>query len=303
MSDDASSASRRIDRDGISGRLYDGLGPGPHPAVVVLHGAGGGGGYERGYARRLTRRGYAACCVDYFGVPGAPDALDRIPIDRIERAIERLLARPEMDGERVGVVGFSRGGEAALLTGARSDAVGAVVAYSASGYAFPAPTWMDGVEEERAAWLVDGEPVPYVPVDRHVDHEQESLADDLDLDEPVSARAVDRAAPETLRRAEIPVERIDGPVLFVTGGEDAIWPAPALAGVAIDRLEAHDHPWSYENRIYPDAGHAIRIPYRFDESDDRTAEHRLGGTLEANALASADAWLRTLEYLDAGLDR
>ncbi|WP_394348630.1 acyl-CoA thioester hydrolase/BAAT C-terminal domain-containing protein [Halovivax sp.] len=107
----------------------------------------------------------------------------------------------------------------------------------------------------------------------------------------------------TFRRAEIPVERIDGPVLFVTGGEDAIWPAPALAGVAIDRLEAHDHPWSYENRIYPDAGHAIRIPYRFDESDDRTAEHRLGGTLEANALASADAWLRTLEYLDAGLDR
>lgn len=292
--------SDRIDASGVGGRLYKGLGTGPHPGVVVLHGAGGGDGYEREYARRLTRHGYTTCCVDYFGVPDAPSALDRISIDRLVAAIEWVSDHPDVAGERVGVVGFSRGGEAALLAGSQSDAVGAVVACSASGYAFPAPTWMDGVETERAAWTVGGEPVPYIPVERHVASEQTSLADSLGDHE--SNHAVERTDPETRGHATLPVERIDGPVLFVTGGADAIWPADELAGVAIDRLDSHDHPWPYENRVYSDAGHAIRVPYRFDD-EAPTADHPLGGTVEANARASADAWLRTLEYLDAGLDR
>ena len=301
LSDACVSATERIDCDDVAGQWYAGLGSDQSPGVVVLHGSGGPGGYEREYARLLSEHGYATCCVEYFDAPGTPAALDRVPLDIVECAIEWLRERPGVAEDRVGLVGFSRGGEAALLTGVRADAVGAVVAYSASGYAFPAPTWMDGVDEERAAWIADDEPVPYIPVDRHVEHEQNALADDLDLDEPISTRAVERADPDTRRRAEIPVERIDGPVLFVTGGEDAIWPAPALADVAIDRLDAHDHPWPYENRVYPDAGHAIRVPYQFDGSDDPTADHRLGGTLGANARASADAWLATLECLDRGL--
>ncbi|ELZ12211.1 dienelactone hydrolase-like enzyme [Halovivax asiaticus JCM 14624] len=88
----------------------------------------------------------------------------------------------------------------------------------------------------------------------------------------------------------------------MTGGADAIWPADELAGVAIERLDSHDHPWPYENRVYADAGHAIRTPYRFD-GEEPTADHRLGGTIEANARASADAWLLALDYLDTGLER
>jgi hypothetical protein len=85
-------------------------------------------------------------------------------------------------------------------------------------------------------------------------------------------------------------------------GADAIWPSTELAGVAADRLDARDHPWSHEHLVYPDAGHAIRTPYRFEAGDAPTGEHRLGGTHRANARAAADAWRGALDYLRSGLD-
>ena len=292
-----------VDRDDLCGRLYPGLGGGPHHGVLVLHGGGGGGGYERAYARHLARHGYTALCVEYFDAPAAPDALSEVPLEYFERAAAWLADRPDVDADRVGVVGFSRGGEAALLTGTHVDRVGAVVAYVPSAYAFAAPTWMDGVDEERSAWTVDGEPVPYLPVDRYVDQEQEGLDEALGIDAPSAAlRAVENAPEELLARAAIEVECIDGPVLLVSGGEDEAWPSVELADQAVERLAAHDHPWPFENRDYPRAGHAIRVPYRFDGSDDPTANHWLGGTNEANACASADAWHAALDYLRCGLD-
>lgn len=302
MTADGFVRARDVRRDGLRGTLFEGLGEPPHPGVLVVHGSGGGGGYERDYARLLARHGYAAFCVEYFGVPGRPDALDRIPLSYFGRAIDWLLDRPDVDSERVGAVGFSRGGEAAMLVGAHFDRVGAVVGYAASGYAFPAPTWMAGVETEESAWMRDGESVPYLPVDSLVEADQsgfEDVAENDDID--ASAIAVENATEEQLRRATIPVERIDGPVLLVSGGADSIWPAADLAEVAIDRLAANDHSWSADHLVYPEAGHAIRTPYRFNEGDDPTTQHRLGGTNEANARAAADAWQAVLDALQRGL--
>ncbi|UPV99704.1 alpha/beta fold hydrolase [Halorussus gelatinilyticus] len=295
--------TRDVRREDLTGTLFAGLGRGPHPGVLVVHGSGGGGGYERRYARSLAHHGYAAFCVEYFDGPGRPDALDRIPLSYFGRAVEWLLDRPETDGERVGVVGFSRGGEAAMLTGAHFERVGAVVAYSASGYAFPAPTWMPGVEVEGPAWTLDGDPVPYLPVDELVEEEQDGFEDVVENDDlDASTRAVANATDEQLRRATIPVERIDGPVLLVSGGEDAIWPSADLSRVAIDRLDAHDHPWPADLLVSPDAGHAIRTPYRFDGESAPDADHRLGGTHRANARAAADAWRVALDYLRDGIE-
>lgn len=302
MSTDGFVPARDVRRDDLTGTLFEGLGSGPHRGVLVVHGSGGGGGYERRYARRLAHHGYTAFCVEYFDGPGRPDALDRIPLSYFCRAIDWLVDQPEVDGGRVGAIGFSRGGEAAMLAGAHFDRVGVTVGYVSSGYGFPAPTWMPGVEVEGPAWTLDGDPVPYLPVDELVEAEQSGFEDVVANDDgDASTRAVANATDEQLRRATIPVERIDGPVLLVSGGSDAIWPSAKLAEVAIERLDAHDHPWPYENLVYPDAGHAIRTPYRAENGTATTVEHRLGGTNGANARAAADAWQVVLDYLRRGL--
>lgn len=290
-------SGRRIREDGVAGHFCPGLGDGPHPGVLVLHGAGGAGGYEREYAALLAEHGYATLCVEYFGAPGVPDTPCEIPLERFDDAAHWLLEREDVTGERVGVVGFSRGGEAALLAGTHFDTVGPVVAYVPSCYAWPAPAWMDGVEPHSATWTLDGEPLFFVDVDSHVG--------DDEVDDPfadAATLAVDRAPSAELARASIPVEGIEGPVLLVTGGEDTIWPAGAFAERALAHLESHDHEWPAEHRHYPDAGHAIRVPYRFDGGDSHAETHRYGGTNAANASAAADAWTGTLQYLSTGFD-
>lgn len=52
-------ASRAVSEGDLVGQLYEGVGSGPHSGVLVLHGAGGGGGYEREYGRLLADHGYA----------------------------------------------------------------------------------------------------------------------------------------------------------------------------------------------------------------------------------------------------
>ncbi|MFB6120799.1 MAG: acyl-CoA thioester hydrolase/BAAT C-terminal domain-containing protein [Halobacteriaceae archaeon] len=293
---------RDVRQRDVTGRLYEGIGPAPHPGVLVFHGAGGGRGYEQEYARYLAAHGYTAFCVEYFGTPGTPDALARIPLSRFEGAIDWLTDRPDVSSGHVGAIGLSRGGEAALLVGARCERVGVVVGYVTSGLAFPAPTWMDGVEEEVAAWTVDGGPVPYIPVEESVETNEEGLEETIaQTDSADGSDAVGAATRSQRAQAAIEVERIDGPVLLISGGADEVWPSPALSSVAIERLDANNHPWPSEHRSFPDAGHAIRVPYRFDETSDPTARHRFGGTAETNAHASAAAWRATLDYLRRGL--
>ena len=118
-----------------------------------------------------------------------------------------------------------------------------------------------------------------VPADRMV------LPDDLIL--PLDdAAAVERAA--------IPVERINGAVLLVSGQDDTVWASSYMAGQVVERLRRHDFQHPVIHLSYEDAGHAIGRPhYRMFPV--------FGGTSRGNARARADHWERMLEFLDENL--
>lgn len=287
-----------IRTEDVRGRLFRGLGDGPHPGVLVLHGSGGARGYEGTYAAMLAEHGYTVLCVEYFGAPDTRNALLEIPLEEFRDAGEWLLDRSDVAGDRVGVVGFSRGGEAALAVGSAFDNVGAVVAYVPSGYRWQAPSWMDGVDPKRPTWTLDGEAPPYLAIEEYV-RPDDDIGDALgaDGDDPTRL-ALERSTARERERAAIRVEAIDGPVLLISGGRDTIWPSETLASHAADRLTEHDHPWQFEHCRNPAAGHAIRVPYRFDGDTDPAGTHAYGGTHAANARAATRAWQRTLSYLD-----
>ena len=64
---------------GLSGTLYTPAGPGPHPAVLVLAGSGGGTHEQR--AALYAAHGYAALALGYFKSPGRPDHIDDTPLE------------------------------------------------------------------------------------------------------------------------------------------------------------------------------------------------------------------------------
>ncbi len=56
------------------------------------------------------------------------------PLEYLATALDYLATQPEVRGDRLGVVGHSRGAELALLTGATFPRVGAVVALAPSAF-------------------------------------------------------------------------------------------------------------------------------------------------------------------------
>jgi dienelactone hydrolase len=253
-----------VDDDGFAGTLVLPERDGPRPAVLLLGGSEGGRPIIT--AEGLADAGYVSLALAYFDAPGLPDELSGIPLEYFETALRWLGQQPEVDPDHVLVWGASRGGEAALLVGATyTDLVDGVVA------AVPANVVTCGLPAcDRSAWTLDGEELPYVDDFRSGYYEMH---------------------PE----AEIPVERIAGPVLVTCGGRDQVWPSCAMSAAIIDRLDRHGHEFHHEVADYPNAGHRVSIPPALPLTEEAIAGS--GGTVSANDAAREDAWERTLAFL------
>ena len=114
-------------------------GPGPFPAVVVIHHLPGWDEIYRDFTRKLAHHGYLAIspdlyCRDAHGTPedvaaairadgGAPD--DRVLGD-VQAAADYVLSLPSSNG-KVGVWGTCSGGRHAFLAGCKLTVFDAVV--------------------------------------------------------------------------------------------------------------------------------------------------------------------------------
>ncbi|MGH7567105.1 MAG: alpha/beta hydrolase family protein, partial [Gemmatimonadota bacterium] len=124
----------------LAGTVILPLGPGPHPAVVFVHGSGAEGRWASRYlARRLARSGIAALIWDKRGVGEStgswPEAGPEDMAGDAAAAVAFARSRPEMDSSRVGIHGHSQGGMLGPLIAVRSGA-DFVIASAASGVSF-----------------------------------------------------------------------------------------------------------------------------------------------------------------------
>lgn len=119
-------------------------GSGKAPAIVLLHTRDGayssraGGDYRattltprfKSWGQFWAARGYYVLLVDSYGARGfpegfadtpakdRPDSVDDVDVRPLDAygALQYLRALPEVDGDRIGLMGFSNGGSAALAT-------------------------------------------------------------------------------------------------------------------------------------------------------------------------------------------
>ena len=298
-----------VDEDGISGIFFDPADSDPHSGVLVLHCSEGAIPWL--YGAMLASRGYATLALQYFspiGEDGLPEELVGVPLEYCKQALDWLLDQPAVAGDQIGVVGASKGGELALLLGATYPAIGAVVGYVPSGVVWEGLSF-EG--EVGSSWSYEGQDVPYVPIEFDADAESLGAMVDGIRGQPVSLTSsyrtpLDLPADDRVVEATIPVERIDGPVVLISGTEDALWPSTELSEIAMHRLEEHDHAYPSAHLVYEGAGHLINIPYQptthFDAFEFMPGfTMAMGGTPADNARAAADSWPRVLGVLEEGL--
>lgn len=288
---------RQIVREnGMVGELYLPSGHGPHPALMVL--SGSGGGINRSDAALIASHGYAAFALAYFRAEGLPDRLISIPLDNLRRGLDWMLRHEAIDARRIGVIGSSKGGELALLLGAMFPEIRAVVAYVPSSVVWEGISG-SSVPANASSWTYNGKALDFVPY-------RNTPAFFMQFATSAPIRLIELYRPSlentgAVERAAIPVENIKGSVLLVSGREDQMWPSAAMAEMVIERLKEHKHPYPYEHLCYEDAGHAIRKSYVPAINSVAGPRWALGGTAEGNAKAQADSWPKVLRFLERSL--
>ncbi len=99
-------------------------------AIILLHGYGGNRLEVLGRAELLARHGYGVLLYDErgSGESGGSRTFGWLDTQDVSLALDTLKNKPEIDPKRIGILGFSIGGQIALRAASQFDQISAVVA-------------------------------------------------------------------------------------------------------------------------------------------------------------------------------
>jgi carboxymethylenebutenolidase len=127
----------------LGGYLTIPVGTRPFPAVVVIHEAYGLTDNIKDITRRFAGEGYVGLGVDLFAGANRTvcmarllsglfiNSLDHGGIRGLKASLDYLTARPEVDADRVGAVGYCMGGSFAIAWACTDDRLKAIAPYYA----------------------------------------------------------------------------------------------------------------------------------------------------------------------------
>ncbi len=276
------------------------------PALIILGGSEGGAAITNG-AGPWASHGFSVLALPYYSppdnngkqeVPGLPATFDRIPVERLNSARAWLQKRADVDGNRIGVMGTSKGAELALLAGVHLGWPSVIVAVVPSDVVWEG--WGEGVDEgKHPSFSLRGKALPFVPY-----NDVPAELKGFQTGDPVRFRRPSEqgrsANPSAAVKARIAVERIIAPLLVIGGHDDQVWPSGMMAqNIAERRAQANRETMAL---IYSGAGHAIGGNGYGPTTQHNAELFKMGGNPADDARAQADAWPKTIAFLKKHLN-
>jgi dienelactone hydrolase len=281
------------------------------PTVIILHGSGGGStAGARSAAMQFAGHGFAAFAINYFAwdfqnIPEIPDVHVNQPIELLAALHAWLAERPEVDADRIGVWGVSKGAEFAEVAAVRFPWIRAVVACVPTdvvweGYGLGDPRAMRDLARwspppaQVSSWSWAGQPLPYVPLRPFREGAYFDNTERYDLSRAES--------PALAAAAVIPIEESQARFLLLGGGRDEVWASGAMAQRLAERMQAVGRGNDVEVHVFQDAGHGIcgdgTAPPRLFADDSRDPRVK---DPDAEGRAAIAAWQLTTDFLHRSL--
>lgn len=284
--------------EGLAANFYYPKGKKDLPVIILVSGSEGGIAGQDHYGSILASHGYATLALAYFGLPGLPVNLERIPLEYFEKAIRWVKKQRVVDPDKVVVMGWSKGGELALLLGSYFPEVRGVIAIS------PAHVVFQGVNMKsfhaKSSWSYHKKSLPYVPLNLW---ESAKVYYQISIKKkkkqvvglPVYEASLNNES--AVRDALIEVEKINGPVLLISGGDDQMWPAHNMCEAVVQRLRENSFAHGYQHLAHPEGGHMVIGPGYSPTTYLNESFFALGGSPEGNGRAQVKSWQYILEFL------
>ncbi|OOG78286.1 acyl-CoA thioester hydrolase/BAAT C-terminal domain-containing protein [Algoriphagus sp. A40] len=271
--------------------------------VILFLGGSGGGLRQDSELKLLALEGFAVMSLAYFKEPGLPDKLENIPLEYFKTAMDWLTDKPQIDPEKIVLMGVSRGAELALLLGSIYPQVKGVIAYTPSCFVLPNATEITN-DTLVPSWTLNGKPVAFATIKRFEDNSNQ----------PINYKTyVDPLLVEGYLQEEsvIKVEKINGPILLISGAKDLVWPASEMATKIESRLLEKGFKHEFKNSIFGNGGHDVfmiknciplissvafkKIHLKIREE---AYEFNLGGTTFGIIWSKIQSRKQTLEFLE-----
>jgi esterase/lipase len=135
-------------------------------------------------------------------------------------------------------MGASKGGELVLNLASRYSCFKGVIALSTSHISFPAIT----ISANTSSWMHNEREVTYVPAPFKT--LWAALKGDL-----LGAFSMMLENTEAVTKAEIEVEKINGPIFILSAEQDEQWPAKEMSEQLVERLKQKNFTHRYEHIV------------------------------------------------------
>ena len=248
-----------IEHDGFYGVYYE---PEhnqfPGKAMVVCTGSDGSFLLCRLGAEKFYEAGMPVIALGYWNVPGTSKDDCLIPVEYMQNACQWFIREK---GLQPGVWGISLGGTYVLLCGSLFPEIRCVVAVSPAHYLFQPGTFSGGLRftsEPPFTW--GGKPLPHIGLtaaEREA-YTKQAKRNLLLKREPdllfCFAHLLERPHDPA---AEIAVEKIQAPILLLSGGQDVMLPANANCQAAMERLRANNFAYPFVHHNYEVLSHYV----------------------------------------------
>ena len=195
--------------------------------MIIVSGSEGRIEKAQNIAQLLSSRGYICLAVAYFGLEGLPKHLERIPLECLVEAKDYLRQHPQVDSERIGIYGRSKGAELVLAEESIFNDVQCLVLNSPSDVVY------EGIEGK---WNSHSSSWTYLQ--RELPYQKFRLRDYL------FSKLFRKTFPKDCS-ARIDVGQIHSPILLLGSTVDEIWDASS----AIDEK-------------YHETGHMLTVAYQ-----------------------------------------
>ncbi|XP_034498893.1 LOW QUALITY PROTEIN: peroxisomal succinyl-coenzyme A thioesterase [Ailuropoda melanoleuca] len=260
------------------GTLFLPPGPGPFPGIIDICGIGGGLLEYR--ASLLAGHGFATLALAYYDFEDLPKEINSIHLDYFEEALCYMLQHSEVKGPGIGLLGISLGADICLSMASFLKNISATVSINGSGFSAKR-----GIYYKQTC-------IPSLGHDfRRLKVAFSGLLDVVDIRNDIVGGHENPSM--------IPIEKAQGPILFIVGQDDHNWRSELYAQIASERLQAHGKE-KPEIISYPGTGHYIEPPYfpLCPASVTKLLNKPIiwGGEPRAHSRAQEDAWKQILTF-------
>ncbi|HBZ03990.1 MAG TPA: hypothetical protein DEO83_09295 [Lachnospiraceae bacterium] len=279
-----------IKNDGFEGILFPGNGS-KDKVIIVMSGSNGGMSMAKHEAEFYHKNGIPAMSLALFKTKQTSPNLVSVPVEYVENAIKYLK---EQGYRKIGIDGASKGSEMALVAGSLLSDISCVIARVPSYYVSEG---LAGKGKRKgpsgtSCWSYKGKDLPYAAYKTRIINmveiikkEKEIRIRDINSDKDVT--------PDTI----IPVENINGPVLFISSKHDEVWPSYESACIMEKKLESVSFSYEHKHVAFDNMSHAaiVHLPwiYKFAFKSERQHPKECAGDRERMKMELL-SWIKTV---------